>query len=208
METESQSRTRRDVLHEFRHSQILDAARQVFARRGFAEASMDEIAQAAGLAKGTLYLYYKSKQELHRASLREGLMELCGEIELQMDRASSLRGVVETYVATKVSYFERHRDFFRMYLAEFGNALTGGACADFRDLCFRQIDLLEKAISRTAKGPAPEGFARGAAGAVFDLTRGVVYRRLLGWSDSRVEDDVRQVVEFSVRALGSPLADP
>lgn len=201
MEAESHSRTRREVLTEFRHSQILDAARRVFGRRGFADASMDEIAHSAGLAKGTLYLYYRSKQELYRASLREGLVELCDELEREVNRAPNLNRVVETYVSTKVSYFERHLDFFRLYLAEFGNALTGGACEDFRDLCFRQIDLLEGALARTAQGQGREGVSRAAAAALFDLTRGVVYRRLLGWNDSRAEDDVRQVVDFALRAL-------
>jgi AcrR family transcriptional regulator len=201
METETQSRTRRDVITEFRHSQILEAARHVFARKGFAEASMDDIAQSAGVAKGTLYLYYRSKQDLYRASLREGLFALCSEIEREVDLAPTLTQVVETYVSTKVTYFEQHLDFFRLYLAEFGNALTGGACQDFRDLCFRQIDLLERAIVRTAKGQSPDGSPRAAAAALFDLTRGVVYRRLLGWNDSPAEDDVRQVVEFALRAL-------
>lgn len=203
METDTHGRTRRDVLTEFRHSQILEAARHVFARRGFAEASMDEIAHSAGVAKGTLYLYYRSKQDLYRASLREGLFALCGELEREVDLAPTLTAVIETYVSTKVSYFERHLDFFRLYLAEFGNALTGGACEDFRELCFRQMDLLERAIVRTTKRRAGEGAprARAAAAALFDLTRGVVYRRLLGWSDSPAEDDVRQVVDFAVRAL-------
>jgi len=199
MEMEGQTRTRRDVITEFRHAQILDAAQQVFARRGFASASMDEIAQSAGVAKGTLYLYYRSKQDLYRASLREGLVALCEELEREVDLAPTLTGVVETYVATKVSYFERHLDFFRLYLAEFGNALTHGAREDFRDLCFRQIDLLERAIVRTAREDARA--PRAAALALFDLTRGVVHRRLLGWADSRAEDDVRQVVDFALRAL-------
>jgi AcrR family transcriptional regulator len=203
METESQTRTRREVITEFRHSQILEAARRVFAHRGFAEASMEEIAHSAGLAKGTLYLYYRSKQELYRASLREGLVALCSELEQEVDRAPTLRRVIETFVSTKVSYFEQHLDFFRLYLAEFGNALTGGACEDFRDLCIRQLDLLEGAIMRTAESDVGEGAPRAAAAALFDLTRGVVYRRLLGWTDTRAEDDVRQVVDFAARALNA-----
>lgn len=202
MEAVDQNRTRREVLTKFRHAQILDAARQVFARKGFADASMDEIAQKAGVGKGTLYLYYRSKQDLYRASLREGLVALCAELERAVDRAPTLARVIETYVSTKVSYFERHLDFFRLYLAEFGNALTGGAREDFRDLCFGQIDLLERAIIRTSQQRPAEGAPRAAALTLFDLTRGVVHRRLLGWNDSRAEDDVRQVVDFAVRALG------
>lgn len=195
-------RTTREVLTELRHSQILDAARSVFARRGFAETSMDEIARSAGLAKGTLYLYYSSKRELYRSSLREGLVALCEELEREVESAPSLARAIESYVATKIAYFEEHRDFFRLYLAEFGNALTGGANEDFRDLCRRQMDLLERTITRKSPEPTRPAVPRAAAAAVFDLTRGVVYRRLLGWNDSRAEEDASQVVDFAVRALG------
>lgn len=51
---------------------ILEAAAQVFARRGFRKASVDEIARAAGVAKGTVYLAVRSKEELYeRAVARE-----------------------------------------------------------------------------------------------------------------------------------------
>lgn len=51
---------RQDVSEE-RKSQIMDAAINVFARQGFHQARMDDIAEEAGLSKGALYLYYKSK---------------------------------------------------------------------------------------------------------------------------------------------------
>ena len=79
-------KTRKDVVTEFREAEILQAARQVFARRGFADASMEEIAQAAGLAKGTLYLYYDSKRELYTAALRAGLVELAEAVERARSR--------------------------------------------------------------------------------------------------------------------------
>ena len=54
---------RPDVSSE-RKSQILDAAEQVFTRKGFDEARMDDIAEETGVSKGTLYLYFKSKDDL------------------------------------------------------------------------------------------------------------------------------------------------
>src|SRR4249919_3784848 len=93
-------KTRRDVVTEFREAEILQAARQVFARRGFADASMEDIAQVAGLAKGTLYLYYDSKRELYRAALRAGLVELCDALERAIDKAPSLPAKLQAYVTT------------------------------------------------------------------------------------------------------------
>jgi AcrR family transcriptional regulator len=52
-----------------RKSQILNAAEGVFTKKGFEEARMDDIAEATGLSKGTLYLYFKSKDELILAIL-------------------------------------------------------------------------------------------------------------------------------------------
>jgi len=47
-----------------RTSQIITAAEDVFTKKGFAEARMDDIAEETGLSKGTLYNYFKSKDDL------------------------------------------------------------------------------------------------------------------------------------------------
>jgi AcrR family transcriptional regulator len=54
---------RPDVSDE-RKSQIINAAEDVFTKKGFDEARMDDIAEETGLSKGTLYLYFKSKDDL------------------------------------------------------------------------------------------------------------------------------------------------
>lgn len=59
---------RRDVSEE-RKAQIIAAATQVFSRKGFSEARMEDIAEETGLSKGTLYLYFNSKDELITAIL-------------------------------------------------------------------------------------------------------------------------------------------
>ena len=197
-------RTRRDVVTEFREAEILQAARQVFARRGFAEASMEEIAQVAGLAKGTLYLYYDSKRELYAAALRAGLVELCEALERAVAAAPSLSGRLEAYVRTKIAHFDEHRDFFRIYLAEFGNAACVATDPDFRDLSLRQSRLLERAIREAVKSGEVRGMAPAAAAdAIADLTRGVILRRLVGWTGApKVEKEVAFVVDFARKALG------
>lgn len=55
---------------EARISQILDAAKRVFSRMGFHEARMDDIVQEAGLSKGALYWYFKSKDDIIMAILK------------------------------------------------------------------------------------------------------------------------------------------
>ncbi|HEX3623180.1 MAG TPA: helix-turn-helix domain-containing protein, partial [Acidimicrobiales bacterium] len=55
---------RRREPHDVRRDQILDAAEQVFVERGFASATIADVAEHAGVAKGTVYLYFDSKTQL------------------------------------------------------------------------------------------------------------------------------------------------
>ncbi len=98
--------------------QILDGARAVFLSQGFDAASMGEIARAAGVSKGTLYVYFESKEELFQAIAQqqcqaqaEGLFDLDSDSDdveatltrlgigfvgflCQPDKASPLRTVI------------------------------------------------------------------------------------------------------------------
>lgn len=62
-----------EASREERENQILDAATAVFARQGITTARMDDIGQEAGLSKGTLYWYFKSKESLTLALLKRFL---------------------------------------------------------------------------------------------------------------------------------------
>ena len=66
---------------EARPQQLLDAALSLFVEKGFAATRSEEVAHLAGVSKGTLYLYYPSKEELFKAVVRENLSSLIGEAE-------------------------------------------------------------------------------------------------------------------------------
>src|SRR5258708_12253057 len=106
------NKTKRDVVTEFRHGEILEAAQRVFARRGFTEASVEAIAQEAGLAKGTVYLYYPSKRALYWAALRHGLLGLGEELTRRVAAEDSLRAKIRAFVAPKPTSFHTHPDSF------------------------------------------------------------------------------------------------
>jgi AcrR family transcriptional regulator len=72
MPTSSPTRQRRK---EARPQELLDAALAVFVERGFAAARTDDVAQRAGVSKGTLYLYYPSKNELLKAVITHSLAD-------------------------------------------------------------------------------------------------------------------------------------
>jgi AcrR family transcriptional regulator len=64
---------------EARPQELLDAALELFVEKGFAATRSEEVAARAGVAKGTLYLYYPSKEDLLKAVVRENLSTLIAE---------------------------------------------------------------------------------------------------------------------------------
>ncbi len=66
---------------EARPAELTAAALDLFVEKGFAATRLDEVAARAGVSKGTLYLYFDSKEELFKAVVREGLLPLLVEGE-------------------------------------------------------------------------------------------------------------------------------
>ncbi|WP_422948053.1 TetR/AcrR family transcriptional regulator [Undibacterium sp. Ren11W] len=64
-----------------RPQELLAAALDHFVERGFAATRLDDVARAAGVSKGTLYLYFCSKEELFKAVVRESVIPMIGEAE-------------------------------------------------------------------------------------------------------------------------------
>src|ERR1700761_5138861 len=63
-----------------RPQEILDAALAVFAEKGFAAARMEDIAERAGVTKGTIYLYFENKEAVFKALVREAISARIGEV--------------------------------------------------------------------------------------------------------------------------------
>src|SRR3954463_3362471 len=98
---------RKRLSAEDRRSAILDAALEVFSRRGYHGASIDEIAQAAGISKALIYEHFPSKRELHVSLLEAEVQEVFsrlvesaatgepGEVRLRQGVDAFLRWVEE-----------------------------------------------------------------------------------------------------------------
>jgi AcrR family transcriptional regulator len=113
--THTQNRsTRKRLTAEERREAILDAALEVFARRGFHGSSIDEIAQAAGVSKALIYEHFPSKRDLHVSLLERHTQEifrLLAEAAATSDPGEvRLRAGVDAFL----EFVERRRDAFRM----------------------------------------------------------------------------------------------
>src|SRR6187549_2905882 len=100
-----------DVVTDFRRSQVIAAARERFTKHGLAGTTMDGIAQAAGVAKGTVYLYYKSKEDIFRQILDEDLTYFHDETVPPISGPGDVEQKLRGYFLGVLGFFDRKKDF-------------------------------------------------------------------------------------------------
>jgi len=107
---------RRERERSARYETIVASARELFFAKGFATTTMDEIAQRAELSKGSLYLYFFSKEALYATVMNEGLAILFDRLEaafrLDLPPDQMLRRFGEVHYRYYVDYREYSRIFF------------------------------------------------------------------------------------------------
>lgn len=111
-------KSKEEVLEEFRVQTIQDAVIRVIALKGLADATMQDIADEAGIAKGTIYLYFKDRQVLLEQTVEAKFSELNRRLDEAF--ASTDGSYAERFtriVRTQVGFFEENAGFFRVLIA-------------------------------------------------------------------------------------------
>ena len=197
----SSIRTKKDVLQEFRKSELLSAARTVFSRKGFHEATIDDIAHDAGVAKGTVYLYFESKHEIYLAALRESVELLNEQMRAEAAVPGSASERLQRLLTAKIAFFDKHRDFFQIFQTELGRVEK--TMTECKDLYFEQARIVERVLQDGIKeGSVQDINTKKASFAITDLTRGIVIQRALGWSRTRLNDEVEFIFSVLWKGIG------
>ncbi len=201
--------TKKDVVAEFRRTGIVEAARKVFGRRGYRCSTVDDIAEQAGIAKGTLYLYFKSKEEIYLTALMQDVRDLQREASRRVAAASGAREKLREFVAVRLEHSERHANFWRIFFAEFSNLAVSPAAQS------KQFQAAVRRSGEQLEAVLQEGIARReiqklpierTALAILDLTRCVIERRLMGFVKSTAREDLDLVMNLLWSGL-SPVAE-
>ena len=120
---------------------IFDAAIKAFSQKGYHKSTMDEIAEVAGIAKGTLYYHFKSKEDIFRFVIEEGIQVLENEIRDKTDYYSSpiekLRALCRIQLELSFEYME----FFKTVLSQmWGNEERQNELRKTFDTYFKLIE--------------------------------------------------------------------
>ncbi len=94
-----------------KYSRIIEAGVNVFTRKGFYKATVEEVAREAGVGKGTVYTYFQNKEALFEAIIEEGIKEMARVVEETRNPQDDPRRQLKKAIFSILDFFSKHRDF-------------------------------------------------------------------------------------------------
>jgi AcrR family transcriptional regulator len=97
-------------------------ATNVFARKGYHETTVDEIAQAMGVAKGTIYYNFENKEDLYMSVVQEGVDLLKEQLQQAVNEGKTSEERIANLIVCQLKFVENESDLVSLFLTElFGN---------------------------------------------------------------------------------------
>ncbi len=191
-----------------RQRRILDAAFQVFSRKGYRDASVDDIAGVSGTSKGGVYFHFPNKEAIFLAVLNRTTTRLLEKIELALATHEDPVAKADAALLTVVRTFGKHRALARLFMVE---AL--GAGREFH----RRMAEIHGEFAEVIQHHLDDAVSTGAIAAIdtevaarawFGALNEVITEWALSGRPERLEDAydaLRPLLMHSVGAKGEPL---
>jgi TetR/AcrR family fatty acid metabolism transcriptional regulator len=195
-------RTKEVVVEEFRKQSICEAAMRVVARKGMTSVTVQDIADEAGVAKGTIYIYFRSRNEILQRTIDDGIENLLERLAAACQQCRGFREILEQRVRTQIQHFEDNRDFFRLYLAI--SEPLGERRLKQHPTYQTYLDQLERILREAIKrGEIRDTNVERIAISIASVIRDIVLHRVIEREPPPIDDDVRFAVDFIVRGIGA-----
>lgn len=139
--------TRRERERQRHRREVLEAARELFARDGYERTTMARIAERAEFAVGTLYKFFEDKAALYRALILDTVDQFADALCEALDAPGSEPERIARYIDTKARLFVQHIPTARLYFAQTGGPKTIPAAAfdeECRTRYQRVLDRVER----------------------------------------------------------------
>jgi AcrR family transcriptional regulator len=191
------------TLSEEKRQKILTAAGELFASRPFHKVLLSDVATAAAVGKGTVYVYFKSKEELYLALLYQSFENLVDQLKqrLDADELRSPREALETMVHEFVDYAYRHPHLLELMRSV---QMEVDRCAQWEQKRRELSDMVEAVIRRGIRigqfcDPHPELTARFVPG----LVRSALLDGVNGYDQQVVTGHIVRFLQGSLLACHS-----
>lgn len=109
---------KKEALEQFNRDNILSAAKELFEAKGVEKTTMDDIAELADYSKSTIYVYFKSKEDIYNSIVREYIDVLTGELELCMGDDKDFETSYYNLCECLVGFEEKYPKYYASLMGE------------------------------------------------------------------------------------------
>ena len=126
---------------------IFEISMNLFATKGYDATSIEEITSVVGVAKGTLYYHFSSKEEIFNFLIEEGMKLLQNSMSIKVATCNTLLDKLKAILLIQIKVMVKYQDFMTIVLSEvLGNESRNLTC---RKYVFEYIDMLENIINES-----------------------------------------------------------
>lgn len=135
---------------------IMQAALKIFSHKGYNPAALDEVAREAGIAKGTLYLYFKDKEDLFYSTLMFVIENLDARLQENVDWDRDPIETLRKLAFSILEYFSQNKDYFGIFHTMVNNNLISNF-----DKLFKELLKWEKKLNNSVRDVIDRGKRKG-----------------------------------------------
>jgi AcrR family transcriptional regulator len=193
--------TRKQVLTDLRREEILTAAIKVFGKKGFAATCVGDVAEAAKIAKGTVYLYFESKEEIYATAIRLAVERLQALAAERTRAATGVRERLTVAISVRMEFWHEQINLYRLLL-------TVGREPQHKRQTHDLLRLGHAYFVAILKEGVEAGEIAGTvdletvAWAILDMVRGANERRMDNLTDRTPQEDAAAITAFALSQLG------
>lgn len=149
--------TRKEMERDIRMNDIVDAAENVFFAKGFNSATMDDVAEKAEFSKRTLYVYFRSKEQLYFEIMLRGYRLLNGIYEKTIEKSALKTGIekIKLLGKTLIDFNNNHPEYFKAIMDYENGEMDFNTDDKSIEECYREgeklLDFLKVAINEGIK---------------------------------------------------------
>lgn len=141
---------RRETKREKKREKILDAAAELFSHKSYHEVMMEDVAKLTDVAKGTVYNYFASKEELYFSIMKIRMEKLINSVKEKISNESNSINSLHSFITHLYMFMMKYQSFFLIYQKESLDA-ENAFCEELRDLEFQLRSLLTGIIQKGIK---------------------------------------------------------
>lgn len=179
---------------------IFESAIKVFSECGYTGATMDEVAMRAGVAKGTLYYHFASKEEIFRFTITEGMNVIKEETKTAINLVDNPIEKLKAICKVELSLFYRNMDFFKVLMSQlWGEQLRQH---ELRDIMHSYIKYIEEFIEAASKeGLIRNGNPSFIAYTLFGTLCSASIYELLNTDETDIKEVIENITQYILNGI-------